>query len=387
MRPNTTNLAPLDRILVVKLADLGDAILATSAIRALRTTYPQARIDVLTAGAGAVAFGLCSDIDEIITIDKHAFDHPVGLADPRNSARLLGMTARLRRKRYDAIVLLHHLTTRFGALKFQWLCRTIGSPIRAGLDNGRGRFLTHRAVDYGFGARSVHDYGLDVVGTLQAHTGSAQPALAIAPDVVQEAREKLRAAGAKPNYVVIHPSVGDYSMARNWFPERFAAVARALVERFDIAIVLVGADDASRAAAEIRPLAPVVDLTGKTSFAELAAIVGDARLVIGADSGVVHLAAALGAPTLAIFGPSNAPAWKPFGAQIVDIGSPELPPGRSFALRAELPCAPCFYTGYGLGRHDGCALRTCLRLITAEKVAHFAIAILARNDAPQSTTP
>ncbi len=375
----------LERILVVKLADLGDAILATSAIHAIRIAYPVARIDVLTAGAGATAFTLCPEIDEVITIDKHAFDNAAGLADPRNAARLLRVATRLRRKRYDAVVLLHHLTTRFGAIKFQWLCRATGAPIRAGLDNGRGDFLTHRAIDYGFGAKSVHDYGLHVVALLGVPTDSAQPSLAIPIAARQSAEQMLEAAGVKAGYVVIHPSVGEYSPARNWFPERFARVAKALTDRFDISIVLVGTSDASEAASQIARTTPVINITGQTSFAELAAVVDGSRLVIGADSGVAHLSAALDTPTLAIFGPSNDRAWRPFGARTVTVDSHDLPPGKAFALRADLPCTPCFYTGYALGRRDGCALRTCLELISVHKVAQFATTILDRNGTPKST--
>lgn len=384
--PNATSTSlELDRILVVKLADLGDAILATSAIGALRLAYPGTQIDVLTAGAGAAAFGLCPAIDQIITIDKHAFDSPTGLVDPRNAAHLLRLAVRLRRTRYDAVVLLHHLTTRFGALKFDWLCRATGAPIRAGLDNGRGAFLTHRAVDYGFGAKPVHDYGLDVVALIGVPGDVARPSIEV-PGAGRSGVSRMRAEfQVKPDYIVIHPSVGDYSPARNWNPHRFAEVARTLTARFDISVVLVGAPDASRAANEIGDQAHVVDLTGKTSVAELAAILGGARLVIGADSGVAHLSAALDTPTLAIFGPSNDRAWRPFGAQPVTIHMPQLPPGQVFTLRADLPCAPCFYSGYALGRRDGCALRTCLDLVSSEKVAEFATMILRRIGTPKST--
>ncbi len=235
----------LDRVLVVKLADMGDAILATSAIGALRQTYPYARLDVLTAGAGASIFHLCDSVDDVITLDKQAFDHPTGLLNPRSAASLLALTARLRFRRYDAIVLMHHLTTDFGAKKFSWLCTAIGAPIRAGLDNGRGTFLTRRATDYGFGFKSVHDYGLDVVALLGADVEGARPHISIPAEADRQVDHLLQAAGIRNEFIAIHPSVGGYATARNWFHDRFTAVARSIREELSVPVVLVGADDAS----------------------------------------------------------------------------------------------------------------------------------------------
>ena len=107
----------VNRILVVKLADMGDAILATSAVGALRRAHPYARIDVLTAGAGAAVFGMCKAVDEVLTLNKAAFDQPTGLLNPLAAASLLALTARLRARSYDTIVLLHHLNDTFRRTK------------------------------------------------------------------------------------------------------------------------------------------------------------------------------------------------------------------------------------------------------------------------------
>ncbi len=376
----------LQRILVVKLADLGDAVLATSAIAALRATYPSAQIDVLTSEGGSAVFHLCPAINQVITLDKHAFDNPAGLANPVRSLRLLRLIARLRWNRYQAVVLLHHLTTHFGALKFRWLCTAADSQVRAGLDNGRGDFLTHRAVDSGFGSRSVHDYGLDVVSLLGADVKDPHPLIRVHDTARSSVNELLHQNGIDSDYVVIHPGVGGFSTARNWFPDRFAEVSRKLHERFSLPVILIGALDSAAAAREISSLAPALDLTGSTSFDELAALLDRASLVIGADSGVVHLAAALDTPVIAIFGPSNVEAWRPFRATILSTDTGELPPGTAFALHSDLPCAPCFYSGYSLGRRQGCELRTCLDRVSAQYVTHIATQILSHSYAPNSTT-
>jgi heptosyltransferase-2 len=380
-----TTIEAINRILVVKLADLGDAILATSAIAALRGGYPNAQIDVLTTDNGATAFRLCPAIDRIIQIDKHAFDDPRGLLHPLKSAHLASCIIRLRRSRYDAVVLLQHLTTSFGARKYRWLCQAIGAPIRAGLDNGQGSFLTHRAIDYGFGAKSVHDYNLAVVAQLGAVSDGARP-LVVIPDSAQHAAQRLLAEhGVTEPYVVIHPSVGGFSSARNWPAERFAQVAQTIHSQTGHRVLLVGADDAMGTARSICSSSEVINLVGRTSFDELSAIVDRAALVIGADSSVAHLAAAIATPTIAIFGPSNHNAWKPVGAAILSEKTAMLPDASAFVVRSGIPCSPCFYTGYSLGRRDGCPLRTCLDQVSAEWITQIALEILARTSSNEST--
>src|ERR1700687_4638047 len=138
-----------NRILVVRLASLGDLLITTPALRALRASFPDAHIGVLTTPASAPALRGLDTYDEVITFDKFAFDRPTDA--------LQSLPAALR--------LLHHLTTPFGIAKYAALSLGSGARRRVGLDNGRGRwFLTDSAVDRGFGWHHEVDYWLDVVG-------------------------------------------------------------------------------------------------------------------------------------------------------------------------------------------------------------------------------
>src|SRR3954447_8482283 len=156
------------RILVVKLATLGDVLTMTPTLRALRTSFPRAHIGVLTTPGGAPALHGVDSYDEVITFDKFAFDRPRDAW--RSLPAALGLARDLRRGRWDTLVLLHHLTTPFGIAKYAALTLASGARARVGLENGRGRwFLTHGAVDRGFGWRHDVDYMLDVVSVLGAH--------------------------------------------------------------------------------------------------------------------------------------------------------------------------------------------------------------------------
>jgi N-acetylglucosaminyldiphosphoundecaprenol N-acetyl-beta-D-mannosaminyltransferase len=117
-----------------------------------------------------------------------------------------------------------------------------------------------------------------------------------------------------------------------------------------------------------------LDLSGQTTLPELAAALQSCDLFIGADSGVMHVAAAVGTPVVTVFGPSNADAWSPW-----------TPNGKSIVVRSAPECSPCSYVGHGIGLREGCAARTCMRMVTAEQV--FAAARTMLEDSPSTPTP
>lgn len=372
-------------ILVVKLADIGDAVLALPAIQALNERFPDSRIDVLTTPAGASVFRLSPAVDDVLTMEKQRFDHIRGLVSPGGLFDLARLTLTLRRRRYAAIVILHHLTTAFGARKFRALARATAAPVVGGLDNGRGDFLTHRAVDYGFGAMTEWEYGLSVVRALGASDDPQRPRLAISQDARESARTLLNGRGIPGRYVVIHPEVGEFSPARRWPVERFLTVARELEGSSQLGIVFVGTGVHPEIDELSRINSRCANLCGQTSFEQLCAVVSQADLVIGCDSSVTHLAGALDRPVIALFGPSNVAAWKPYGAlEHVPRGgdTPETP---KIALHLDLPCSPCFYTGFRLGRPQGCPLRSCMMEIDANTVSKTAWHVLRVSE--QSAEP
>ncbi len=367
------------RILVVQLADIGDLVLSTPALQALKHVEQDRHVAVLTTAHAAPILQQGHQVDEVIVFDKHTFDSPKALLKPAKLRKALALGARLRRGRYDTVLIFHHFSTRFGALKFAALAWATGAKRVIGLDNGNGFFLTERLRDEGFGARHQAAYWLALVeqvdrggdqtdtsldvGTRQASSASASsmPLLPTQIDIAdadwQVAGELLKSLdGARP-IIAIHAGSGGYSPARRWEAEKFAAVADALAERHRAQIVLVGGrgDDTAGVRAVMR--APALDLTGKTSLNELAAVLRKSSLFIGADSGVMHVASAGYTPMVAIFGPSNANAWAPW---VTD--------DRVVIVRSAPACSPCSYVSSEVGLRNGCAARTCMRMVTPEQV-------------------
>lgn len=353
------------RLLVVQLADIGDLILSTPALAALRAGLPAAFITLLTTAHAAPIVEGTGLVDEVITFERGQLDSSRAFLKPANLRRILA----LRRGHYDAVVYFHHFTLRLGTFKFALIGFASGAERRSGLENGNGWFLNDRLNDGGFGAEHQAQYWLNLAGLLGAES-QPRPALV--------AEEPYALPTTNTPCIVIHAGGGGYSLARRWSPEGFAAVADKLC-RDGAQIIIVGSnnDDGERVLAamsnESRDAA--INLVGQTTLKQLASVIKQADVFIGAESGVMHLAAAVGTPTLAIFGPGNPDAWGPWN-----------PNGQIAIVRSAPECSPCSYVEHGIGLREGCPARTCLHMVTSAQV-YRAVQALLNGGIPMMTQP
>jgi ADP-heptose:LPS heptosyltransferase len=386
----------MKRILAIKLADFGDALLTTPALRALRGGFPEAELDVLTTPQAAKVFEASGLVDRVHSM-------AVRSRDSRSTAPgrgTIGQIARLAARRYDAVALFHHLTTLGGALRQAALVLALRVPVRAGLapfGSLKGAFLTHPALDSGFSSRHEVESFLAVAHALGAPPADRRLGFQIEPEadrmavalipshwatldavrnplepqssVVESAAEQSDSAAVfRPRIdgpVAIHAGGGDYSLARRWPAGGFAAVAADLVARGQPVVVVGQRGDAGDVVASgVAHLSAAgslfADLTGRTDLSTLAAVLRRCSALVTNDSGVMHLATAVGTPVVAIFGPSNSVAWGPWHP------GPGATPHR--IVRLGLPCQPCFYVGLKLGAPDGCPTRDCLTWLPAAHV-------------------
>jgi ADP-heptose:LPS heptosyltransferase len=379
MHTTHVTLPPDAHILIVKLATIGDLLLATPALRALRETYPQARIDLLVTPASAGLLDGWQVIDRVIVLDKYLFDYPQQLLkNPRNLLRLLPLWHELRDGHYDAVILMHHLTLFFGRLKHQLLMRATGAKWRVGLDNGHGWFLNVRVKDNGFGAMHEAEYNLALAEAVGAATSDKRLTVPIKAEERQQARHLIYGtdlaegsflAGLAPArtspIIAMHPGSGGYSLARRWAPERFAQLADTLFQNAGGQLILMGGPEEAELHQQIMNMMqsgmPVRSFAGKGSIRVSAAILEQADLFVGNDAGPMHLATAVGTPTVAIFGLTNSEAWGPYTG-----GAPRQ---QAVVVKLDLPCMPCFYRGHDLGTPEGCMTRDCLAMLGVDPVA------------------
>ena len=362
-----------NRILVVTLADLGDALLTIPALQALRQHLPHVGLDVLTTPVGAKVLRETRLVNDLIVFEKHRFNRPWSFLKPTNLVYALQLWGTLRRGQYDACVILRHLTSWFGTLKHAVLAAASGAQRRYGLDNGRGFFLTDRIIDQGFGAEHEAYYWLKVVGLLGAAQQEHQtPRTSL--DVARSGADALQfLADVKTGpLIALHPGSGAFAPARRWYPARFAALADVLIDD-GARLLLVGGPEEAQLRHEVRSMMrhadDVIDLGGQTTVIELAAILKQCTLFVGNDSGLSHLAASVGTPVVAIFGPTDPRAWGPYGRRSWQVeqhmreGIELLSSGPHRALKAGIACSPCIYRGHKLGTPYGCPDRTCLQRI------------------------
>ncbi len=357
------------RILAIKLADLGDVLNITPALRALRQTFPKAQIDVLLNPHTADLLEDSPLVNEVIHFPKTSFE---GLSAVRPSAwlPLARYMRQLRSRNYDTVINFHHLTTPLGRAKQRALISATGARTTVGLDNGHGGWLTHPVRDQGFGVKPEVAYWLALAKQLGAQSDETSLQLSLHEQDYIEADTLLDEIGLlhRP-FVVLHPGSGGFSLARRWDPPKFAALAAALLDHFALPSLLVGTPDDGAADVLQAADVPIADLSGHTSIKQLAALMSHATLFVGADSGVMHLAAAMRTPIVAIFGPTNHLAWAPW--------TPESP---SEVVRLDLPCSPCAYVGHSLGQRHGCAERTCLADLTVRQVLSAAERVLKQGE-------
>ncbi len=354
------------RILAIKLADLGDVLTITPALRALRQTFPHAQLDVLLNPHTASLLQDSPLVDEVLLLPKTQFEGLTALK-PTAWRPLHHYLQTVRQRKYDTVVLFHHLTTRLGRIKQRMLVHATAAPTVVGLDNGHGGWLTFRVEDRGFGYKHEVAYWLDLAQALGAKTHDLSLYLPLSRAEQARADALLAQQGLSSEpFIIMHPGSGGYSLARRWDPAKFASLAAALYRRHQWPTVLVGTPADNADAVMARATTPVIDLSGLTTFRELGGLLKRARLFVGADSGVMHLAAAARVPLVAIFGPTNHRAWGPW-----------TPYSPSHVVRLDLPCSPCAYVDHRVGQREGCQARTCLADLTVDHVLQAAEALLA----------
>jgi len=352
--------------LLVQLADIGDLVLTTPAISALREAFPDATID-LFASSHALPIVPPDLVDEMIPFEKGVSSGTRAFLQTINFRRTLN----LGRRNYDTVIFFHHFTLKAGVPKFRVIAQASRAKRIVGLQNDNINFLTDSIPDGGFGAKHQAQYWLDLVGLVGADS-TPRPAEIYREDYVDQIGYQTRPFAVNQGVpkVVIHAGSGGYSTARRWIPERFADVANQLKLESNAEIIFVGKhEDDSDEVAEMMHFEPT-DLVGKTTLPQLADVIENADLFIGADSGVMHIAAATGTPVISIFGPSNFRAWHPWA-----VG------GRASVLTSQVECSPCSYVGHSVGARDGCEARTCMKMVTSQRVISTAHRIL--NDLPR----
>ena len=347
---------PNPRILIRSVNWIGDAVMTTPAIGAVRERFPQAEITLLANPLVAQLFSPHDWVDRVITFDR--------TGSHRGMVGRLRLAAELRRRRFDLAVILPNS---FDSALVPWLA---GIPLRLGKrSDGRGWLLTHRYTAGEVPGRHEIRYYLDLLAHFDIRGHASAPHLVTTPAEDHNAAALLAAHGIEAGSFVLGINPGaTFGSAKRWYPERFAQVARRLADAWGARVVIFGSPNEADIAADIqRHLAGIcLNLAGTTSVRELMALIKRCNFMVTNDSGPMHIAAAFGVPLVAIFGPTDHTGTAPFS-------------NRAAIVRKDVACAPC--------KLRECPTdHSCMTAVTADDVVAAALG-LYRQLPPAKVTP
>jgi len=357
---------PAKRILVTRMKFIGDVVLTTPLLHSLRAAYPSAYIAYMAEAQACSLLQHHPAVDELIGYD---FTRPSLLEQTR-------VALALRRSRFDIALDL------FSNPRSALLMYLSGARVRVGLARaGRGRLFTHQVHDDGTPKTAIefHNQFLHAIGVTPTGT---RPILVVTPGEKEAMRGRLGVMGAagggtgngaedpardgrsgggrsqakaatEQRLVVLH--VGATWPAKQWGAEQYAKLASLLVRSTGVRILLTGGPRDEATLTEVEEKSQrAARRAGALTLRELAALLSLADAFVGNDGGPMHISAAVGTPTVGIFGPGEEQIWFPY---------PESLGHR--ALREDVPCHPCHLN---VCNRPGDSSMECMKRLTPERV-------------------
>ncbi|UCE33608.1 MAG: glycosyltransferase family 9 protein [Deltaproteobacteria bacterium] len=335
----------ISRVLLIQLGDIGDVVLTTPTMRALRENLVSSTIFVLVHEPAKGIVENCPWVDGTMSVEKKKR----GLRD--TIAYHKDFLTALRGERFELTIDLR-AGTRGAILSF-----LSGAGIRIGRysENGelwRNRLFTHLVRPKNELDQYSSLHSLNILAPLDLNIKDPLPVLEVPLEKEDRALELLRKAKVpldKP-IIALHPfSRWGY---KEWPIQNYIRLIDHMGSRYPVCFVITGTPEEKHRAAEITrgSHANAYNLAGRTSISELPGVLKKCSLLIGIDSAAVHIAASVGTPTTTIFGPSSPTNWAPRGTQ-------------HQVVSMNLPCVPCREKGC-----DNSEVSRCLRELGVHEV-------------------
>ncbi|HNS54267.1 MAG TPA: glycosyltransferase family 9 protein [Syntrophales bacterium] len=329
-------------ILIVLVAGIGDLVLASKGIRAIRNGYPEAEIHLLTSTDAAPLARHYPYIDRVWPFPIRELR-----GDRAHALAVLGLIRRLRRFRFRTAVNLYSVESAAGAFRMGSLMMLSGAAERVGIDGyGLGYFLTKKVSPSRIRGRHVADAMVEIALSAGGVADDGGIEVFWSPAAEERCRDLLPA-----GMPVVGINPGGLRCNRRWAPRKFAEVADRLIEQEGVIIGLLGGPGeegiGETVLGDMRRSA--VNLSGRLNLEELTCVISRLNALITNDSAPMHIAAATGTPQVALFGPEDHTLFRPYAE-----------PGAYEIASADIGCRPC--------RKDECGNPLCLDLITPDVV-------------------
>jgi heptosyltransferase-2 len=307
------------RIIIRSTNWVGDAVLTTPAVRAVRKNFPDAEITMLAKPWVAPIFYNNPHVDHVIYYEREGRH--------RRWSGKVRLVKALRKGKFDLAILFQN------AFEAAILTYLAGVPNRLGYDTDNRRFLLTHSIKMTPRLKQIHeiDYYLGILQAVGLKVGGRALTLRVTDQERNRASEILKKQHVTTRDKLVGVSPGaTYGSAKRWFPERYAALCDKIHESYGVRIIIFGGPGEEGTGCRVSESMrhPSVNLCGKTTLRETAALIERCRLFVTNDSGLMHIADALSVPLVAIFGSTNPITTGPSGP-------------RSRVVRASVSCSPC----------------------------------------------
>lgn len=330
------------RILLIRLSSLGDIVLTTPAIRAVRAYFSDAYIAMLVGKQSADVLRENPHLDEIITFDR--------LAKNKDTREMLRTVRLLRERKFTLAIDLQR------KFRTELLMYFSGATKRV----GKSSLCTARVLEQGNKHATAHYF--DLLHAVGIPAVDQRLELFLAESERRDASQRFDTAGVTETGLKVGVFPGAGWKLREWMPDRFAALGDRLVRHFNAEVLIFGGRKESDLVHTVANLmeARAVAFAGNLQVRELAACIEKCDLFLTNDTGPMHIAAAVGTPTVSLFGPGNHIRFQPLG---------EL----HQTIRHDVPCSPCKQFT------DKCKDNICMKKITVDEVWQSISATLASS--------
>ncbi len=320
-----------EKILLIRLSSLGDIVLTTPAIRAVRAHLPDAYVAMLVGKQSAEVLRENPHLNEIITFDRFAKDKDTG--------EMLRTVRMLREREFTLAIDLQRKFRTALLMYFSGATERIG----------KGALCTVRVPEQGNKHATAHSFDLLHAAGIPAVDQRLE--LFLAESEYTDASRRFDTAGVTQTGLKVGVFPGAGWKLREWMPDRFAAIGDRLFQHFNAEVLIFGGEKESELVHTVANLmdARAIPFAGNLQVRELAACIEKCDLFLTNDTGPMHIAAAVGTPTVSLFGPGNHIRFQPLG-------------GLHQTIRHDVPCNPCKQFT------DKCKDNICMKKITVDEV-------------------
>ena len=329
------------RILLIRLDRIGDVVLSTPVVKALRKAHPDSYIAMMVSPYARDIVAGNPYLDEVIIYDKNGKD--------KGALNIFRLAVRLRKKDFDTVVVLHP-SERSHLISF-----LAGIPTRVGYDRKFSFLLTKRIPHTKqYGLKHESDYALDMVRYIGVDASEKDLFVPVSDISEKKIADMFEAHGVTGSDKIIVFNPGASCASKRWPPERFAHVADMCVRKHGARVVVIsGHSDKINASNMVSCMSEkYLNLTGYTTVSDLPSVLKRAMIFVSNDSGPVHIACAVGTPVIAIFGRNDRglspDRWGPIGK-------------RDVVLKKDVGCHICL-------AHNCRSAFKCLDAITVDDV-------------------